>query len=52
MGSEHGDPIAAAGEPQGQVADEGPRDVAGETRVGLGEEKEAQGAYSNFSLTE
>ena len=55
MRSEHGDPVAAAGEPQGQIADEGTRDVAGEARVGLGEEEEAQSGhppYSSFSFTE
>jgi len=39
---QHGHPVAAAGQPERQVADEGPGGVAGEARVGLGEEKEVE----------
>jgi hypothetical protein len=40
--SEHGHPVAAADQSQGQIADERPGGVAGEARERLGEEKQLQ----------
>jgi len=55
VGDEDGDAIAGADEGLGEGADEGAGAVAGEARIGLGEEEEVErtaGGQSRRSLTE
>ena len=55
VGDEDGDAVAGADEGLGKGADEGAGAVAGEARIGLGEEEEVErtvGGQSRRSLTE